>query len=228
VPLLALFDVDGTLFLTPDELSGKAMVSSLEGVYGVDLPDNPVERVDHRAQTAKRITREILRAAGLDDEAIDERLDSWCSRFSEDYLGLLAEADTSDWEVRPGAEQALAGLERAGVRLALLTGNPEPIARGRMERLGLARFFKPGEGAFGCDAEERVDLIMLARVRAGGWPVQETVAIGDTPRDVASAHEAGIRSIVIRSPRASAEQVDEADAVLNDMDALARTLLDWS
>jgi phosphoglycolate phosphatase-like HAD superfamily hydrolase len=228
VPLLALFDVDGTLFLTHDELSGKAMVASLREVYGVSLADDAVDRVEHLGLAAKRIAREVLSAAGLEDEAIDERLDRWCRRFSEAYLELLAGADTSGWKARPGAVDALASLERAGVRLALLTGNPEPVARARMERLGLARFFPEREGAFGCEAEERRDLLGLARRRAGGWPAEWTIEIGDTPLDVTSAHEAGLRSIVIRSPRSERESFANADAVVEDMDSLARTLVAWA
>ena len=88
-------------------------------------------------------------------------------------------------------------LAAAGNHLALLTGNPEPMARSRMERLGLARFFRPGQGAFGCDAESRVELIDLARARADGWPAEATVEIGDTARDESSAREAGVRSLLV-------------------------------
>ena len=42
--LLALFDVDGTFFLTPDELSRTAMVGSPEEIFGVSLPNDPVPR----------------------------------------------------------------------------------------------------------------------------------------------------------------------------------------
>jgi HAD-hyrolase-like len=56
----------------------------------------------------------------------------------------------------------------------------------------------PGRpGAFGCDAESRAELIDLARARAGGWPPEATVEIGDTARDASSAREAGIRSILV-------------------------------
>jgi phosphoglycolate phosphatase len=229
LPLLALFDVDGTLLLGHDDLSSRALLGSLGEVYGVELPDDAVESVDHAGQTTKRIAREVLRAAGLDDGAIDERLDNWCRQFSERYLVLLSAAETIGWEARAGSAETLEKLEQAGVRLALLTGNPEPIARARMERLGLASFFAPGTGAFGCEAEERGELIGLALQRAGGWPPEQTVAVGDTPRDVSSAHEAGLRSLVIRSPRATSdERFDNADAVVDDMDSLARIVLAWA
>jgi phosphoglycolate phosphatase-like HAD superfamily hydrolase len=83
----------------------------------------------------------------------------------------------------------------AGDHLALLTGNPEPVARARLERLGLARFFPAGQAAFGCERESRGELIALARARAGDWPAERTVEVGDTAVDVSSAREAGIRSL---------------------------------
>jgi phosphoglycolate phosphatase-like HAD superfamily hydrolase len=194
-PLLALFDVDGTLFLTHDPLSTEALLATLRERYSVDPPDDAVERIDHAGQTAKRIARLVLRAEDLEDDEIDERLGEWCVAFAERYVDLLAGADTSGWQAAPGGRDALERLTAGGIRLALLTGNPESMARARMERLGLERFFPPGQGAFGCDAESRVDLIDLARVRAGKWPAEATVELGDTRRDQESARAAGIHSI---------------------------------
>jgi phosphoglycolate phosphatase-like HAD superfamily hydrolase len=193
-PLLALFDIDGTLFLTHDALAGLALRDSLAAYYGVGLPANPIDRVDHAGQTSLRIGRLVLRAAEIEEP---EGLRDWCGSFAELYLALLSEADTSRWRAAPEAEQALERLGAAGVHLALLTGNPEPMARARMEKLGLSRFFGSGQGAFGCESESRVELIELARARAGEWPAQATVEIGDTERDATTSAEAGIRSIMV-------------------------------
>jgi deoxyribose-phosphate aldolase len=129
--LLALFDLDGTLFLTHDPLSGRALRETLEEVYGIEVAANAPDSVEHRGLAAQRIARNVLGAAGLSDTEIDDRLSSWCSRYAERYLELLAASDTSGWEARPGAAEGLARLEAAGVRLALVTGNPEPVARAR-------------------------------------------------------------------------------------------------
>jgi phosphoglycolate phosphatase len=197
VRLLVLFDVDGTLLLTHDPLAGQALHETLQKQFGALLPDEAIECVDHEGQTSLRIARLVLEAAGVEIGRVGDGLPDWCPRFAERYIELLAHADTSRWRAAPGAEQALAQIAAAGNRLALLTGNPEPMARARMERLGLARFFAPGQGAFGCDAESRAELIELARTRAGGWPADATVEIGDTARDASSAREAGIRSILV-------------------------------
>ena len=145
-----------------------------------------------------RIAREVLRAEDLADATIDDRLTEWCSLFAQRYLELLESADTTGWRAPPQAAVALSRLSEAGIQLALLTGNPEPMARARMEQLGLERFFPLGQGAFGCDAEERSELIRIARERGGDWPLDRTVAVGDTPRDVSGAHAAGIRAIRVK------------------------------
>jgi phosphoglycolate phosphatase-like HAD superfamily hydrolase len=191
--LLVLFDIDGTLFLTDDPLAGRALRETLTERFGVKLPEDAIERVDHQGQTALRIGRLVLGRAGVDEAD----LQPWCAEFTDRYLALLDAADTGDWRAAPDADAALGRLQQAGHQLALLTGNPEPMARTRLERLGLERFFPQGQGAFGCERESRGELIALARARAGDWPADRTVEVGDTARDVSTAREAGIRSLLV-------------------------------
>ena len=224
--LLALLDVDGTLLLTPDPLSSEALIATVREVYGVSPPDDAVEHVDHEGQTSKRIARLVLEAQGLDTQRIDGRLDEWCERFAARYVELLEARSPAGWEAAPGAKDALERLQQAGLRLALLTGNPEPMARARMARLGLLRFFPRGQGAFGCDREERAALITLARERAGDWPAERTVEIGDTPRDAETAHTARVRSIVVPSERTPTPAA--ADAVCGSLRDAADVLLAWN
>ena len=225
-PLLALFDLDGTLFLTHDPLSGRVLVETLEQTFGIEVDPDAPANVEHRGLTSKRIGRNVLRAAGLPDAAIDERLDRWCARFADRYVELLAEADTTGWATRPGAAAGLARLESRGVRLALVTGNPEPMARARLERLELAGFFPLGQGAFGCEAEKRRTLLELARKRAGDWPAGATAEVGDTPADVSSAKAVRLRSIAVTSARTEDPgELAGADVIVHDMDEIVRALL---
>ena len=195
-PLLALLDVDGTLFLTHDPLSSLALRETLAERYSIELPEDAVEHVDYAGQTSLRIARLVLLSAGVEEP---DGLAEWCDRFAARYVDLLQGSDTSDWRAAPGAEPALERLEIAGARLALLTGNPEPMARARMEKLGLARFFQLGQGAFGCESESRVELIELARHRAGDWPAEQTVELGDTRRDEETARRAGIHAVHVEA-----------------------------
>ena len=75
--------------------------------------------------------------------------------------------DLSD-HVVPGIPEILSWLGgRDGVTLGLVTGNFEPIARLKLTRAGIGRWFAPGMGAFGSDSEDRAALPAIARRRAG-------------------------------------------------------------
>jgi phosphoglycolate phosphatase len=215
VSWLVLFDVDGTLLLTHDEVYVEANRLALMDVYGA-APDGP----DLPGDTATAHTRRALSAAGFSTQDIDAGLARWCETFAAQYVRLLADADTSHWELGPGAHEAVAAIEHP----ALLTGNPPAIAHARMERLGLATYFPPGEGAFGCERENRVELFALARRRQGDWPAEQTVAVGDTPLDVSSAQDAGCRCVAVTTGRYTREELASADAVISDLTQLAGAL----
>ena len=218
--LLLLLDVDGTLFLTDDPLVGEATAEAAHEVWGIDLAPNCLAEPLHDGGLALGQMHALARRAGVPEPEIDAGLPRWCARHAELYLARLAETDTSAWQAAPAAEETLTELQ-ARARLALLTGNAEPIARARMERLGLARFFPEGEGAFGCEAEDRARLIGIARERAGGWPAAETVAVGDTAADVAGAHAAGVRVVGVHGdPKALAG----ADARISSLSSLPEAL----
>jgi phosphoglycolate phosphatase-like HAD superfamily hydrolase len=184
---------------------------ALEAVYGIsaDGPEIP-------GDTAPAHIRRALLAAGVGDAEIDAGLPHWCKTFSENYLRLLAGADTSHWKLAPHAADAAAAVEPR----ALLTGNPPAVAHARMERLGLDELFPRGQGAFGCERENRVDLFELARKRAGDWPANRTVGIGDTPLDVSSAHTAGCRSIAVTTGNYGSDELGGADVVIAGLDEL--------
>lgn len=214
--LLVLFDMDGTLLLSHDELYVQANAAALREVYGVTAARHP----DDPGDTALHYTRIVLRASGLDDTEIDAGLERWCAAISRRYVELLAPADTSGWKVAPNAAATLARIPRR----ALLTGNPEPIARARLQRMELASFFPGGEGAFGCERERRASLIELALARAGDWPADRAVAVGDTPRDIHTAREVGARCVAIATGAFGREQLAAADDVVDELAELPTAL----
>ena len=210
-----LFDVDGTLLLTHDEVYVEASRLALEAVFGI-YPEGP----DVPADTAPAHIRRALRTVNVPEAEIDAGLPRWCETFSTHYVRLLAGADTSHWQLGPHAAEAAAAVAHR----ALLTGNPPAVAHARMERLGLAELFPRGQGAFGCERENRIELFDLARERADNWPGERTVAVGDTPIDVSSAHAAGCLCIGVTTGRYRSGQLEEADVVIADLGELAHAL----
>src|SRR5439155_722997 len=101
VSLLVLFDVDGTLLLTHDEVYVEANRLALTEVYG-DAPEGP----DVPGDTATAHTRRALTDAGFSTEQIDAGLGRWCETFAAQYVRLLAAADTSHWQLGAGAHAA--------------------------------------------------------------------------------------------------------------------------
>jgi phosphoglycolate phosphatase len=221
--LLVLFDIDGTLFLTPDDLYNQALVVAAREVYGYELTSESFAGVDHPGETATRGLRKLLLANGLEEHAIEKGLARWCKRHAQLYVELLAHSDTSFWEAAPEAAETLARLARQH-RLALLTGNAAQIARARLERLGLSDFFPSGQGAFGCEADERPQLIQLALRRAGDWPSERTVLVGDTPRDIDGARQTGVRAVGVTSGHFGAEDLAAATAVIGSLRELPAAL----
>jgi phosphoglycolate phosphatase-like HAD superfamily hydrolase len=104
--------------------------------------------------------------------------------------------------VLEGAAAALERLAGAGVVQSVLTGNLQPIARIKLDLLGLSRFLDLDVGAYGSDHHRRAELAPLAAARAQrryGRPFggADVVVIGDTPNDIDCGRAAGARTIAV-------------------------------
>jgi phosphoglycolate phosphatase len=218
--VLLLFDIDGTLLLKATRAHAQAVVEAVRVVYGVQ-PQRPDGRLEAAGRTDLDIARQLALLGGVGAERFDAGRDDFRAAAVEAYA-RLCEDDLSA-HVAPGVTDTLEALAvRDGVRLAVLTGNLEPIAHLKLARAGLGGFFERGQGGFGSDHEDRTELPAIARARAGGYPREQTVIIGDTPRDIACARADGLRCIAVATGPYAAEELADADVVL----ASAHDLLD--
>jgi phosphoglycolate phosphatase-like HAD superfamily hydrolase len=202
--LLLLFDIDGTLLSAGGAREhAAALVAALAEVYELELPADAVRRVGPHGKTDQRIVREILTAAGVPATEIDARREVWIRRTTELYEA--ADLSRLATGAAPGAADALTWATAHGHTLALVTGNIEPVAHLKLAAAGLGEWFARGEGAFGSDAEDRNELVPVALERAGGWPAERAVVIGDAPGDVACALAAGASAVAITGHFAAAD-----------------------
>jgi phosphoglycolate phosphatase-like HAD superfamily hydrolase len=229
--VLLLFDIDGTLLAGATEAHRDALDAALREVHGVEAPGALRQSVQPAGRTDGEIARMLLLLAGVSAKRIDEGADAVREICCREYA-LRCPADLTR-TVIPGVPGLLAWLlPRADVRLALLTGNYEPIARLKLARAGIGDQFGPGLGAFGSDAEARAALPLIARRRAGDggmpFPRDRTIVIGDTPLDIACARADGVRAVAVASGRFGVEALGGADAVAADayelMDVLSGEL----
>jgi phosphoglycolate phosphatase len=224
--LLLLFDVDGTLLRAGATEHGRALREAAEQVHGI--PPIDAFGVEFAGRTDASIVRDMLAVAGVPGEAADARWEEVQAAAMEAYERLCPD-DLSE-RVLPGIVELLEALaERPDeFRLSLVTGNLEPLARLKLERARLGRFFEPGQGGFASDHASRAELPGIARARAGDWPRERTVVIGDTPRDIACARADGVRVAAVATGPFAIEALADADAVVDDARALLPVLEDFA
>jgi phosphoglycolate phosphatase len=222
--VLVLFDIDGTLLLRASEAHARAVREALREVYGVDPPTAP--RVEAAGRTDLEIARALALLAGVSAERIDAGLADFRLTAGAAYARLVP--DDLSAHVAPGMVAVLEALaERDDVLLSLVTGNLEPIARIKLRAAGLGRFFASGQGGFGSDAEDRLELPAIARRRAGDgapYPRSRTVIVGDTPRDIACARADGVRVVALATGPYGADELAAADVVVGSAHELLHVL----
>jgi phosphoglycolate phosphatase len=188
-PTVYLFDIDGTLISTGGA-GRRAMEGAFRDVHGA--PGPAAVEFSFAGMTDRAIVRTGL--AGLehhapDAAAIDRVLDRYLVRIAEEV------ASTATYQIHPGVMGVLAWLQTVSqIALGLGTGNVKKGAYTKLARGSLDTPFS--FGGFGCDAEDRTELLRVGAVRGAtalGIPLADCriVVIGDTPKDVAAAHGIG-------------------------------------
>ena len=192
---LILWDIDGTLIYSGG-VAGAAMRAAMEQVYG---RATAAERQAYAGKTDQQIIRETFA-----DRAHAELL-PLLEPFTAAYLQELdARRDEflAHGRILDGVVAALDRLAALPVAQALLTGNLLPIARFKLDLLGLSSYFDFDAGAFGSDHHIRANLVPIAAGRAArryGRPFagQDVVVIGDTPNDIDCGRAAGARTVAV-------------------------------
>ena len=224
--MLPLFDIDGTLLMRAAGEHAQAMHATTSELWGVDTTG---VKVPTGGRTDPEIVRTLLSGAGVDDARIDERIGDLVPALVAHYERLKPE-DLSGF-LAPGAVEALEELSAdEGRRLSLVTGNVQKIGRRKLELAGIGHHFAEGQGGFACDSAHRPDLPPIARERAaewnGGepWPREATVVIGDTTRDIACARADGVRVVCVPTGPQTAEELSDADEVIESLHQLPEAL----
>ena len=203
-----LFDIDGTILVTGGA-GGVAWQCAFRELHGVEA--NVAEHTDAGMtdpQIAEIIFREVIGREGTQEER---------SKAIGCYLKHLPDAvsESPGYRVMPGIEDLLDRLIDAGTLLGLVTGNIEAAAHIKLARARLNRFFS--FGGYGSDSADRTEVTKAALGRgsivSGGTLADGAcIAVGDTPRDVAAGHGAGIEVVGVATGSYSVEQLRDAGA----------------
>jgi phosphoglycolate phosphatase len=186
-----LFDIDGTLLLSPDRTHRYALHRALLDVYGIETT---IDGIAYHGKTDPGILRAALERAGIPPDVIDRNLAAALDVVRKD---AAEKADRFRPNVLPGIREVLDLLRDAGKLLGVSSGNLESIGWLKLEAAKLAEYFE-----FGCFADEcelRVDVFRKAvhEVRGRLGPTASVCFVGDTPDDIRAAQGVGGRVIAV-------------------------------
>jgi phosphoglycolate phosphatase len=203
-----VFDIDGTL-ITTGGAGGRAWGLAFKELYDVaasiedhteaGMPDDEVVRVT------------FLQVIGRDPA------EGELASITDRYLYYLPEtvAESRTYRVLPGVLNTLERLCNTGYLVGLTTGNIKAAAHLKLERGRLNGYFS--FGGYGSDSPDRGELTRTAIERAGSMlgrrlDPQTVLVVGDTPRDVEAAHDAGAVSVAVASGHFSEDALRESGA----------------
>lgn len=213
-----LFDLDGTL-TSGGGGGARALAKSL---HTRPAATEELRKMRLDGMTDRGIARILLTAENkpVGEHDIDEVL--------EKYLEALSlEVRERPYVPLPGVSQLLQNLQNKAL-LALCTGNIEKGAQLKLTSAGLWGFWKCG--GYGSDAEPRAEIVKTAWRRVQELGATDALVIGDTPRDIMAAHDAGLPACGVATGRYSvhdlaAHGADKVIASFADVLASERLLL---
>jgi len=214
-----LFDLDGTLTQGGGG-GGRALAKAL---HTRPQASEELRRMRLDGMTDRAIARLVLAAErkSVSERDIDEVL--------EQYLHALAtEVAERPYVPLPGVSELLRRLD-AKALLGLCTGNHVRGAELKLSSAGLWGCWK--FGGYGSDAEPRVEIVRTAFRRAQELGATDALVIGDTPRDILAAHEAGLPACGVATGRWSIHDLathgaEKVIATFGDIEASIRLLLE--
>ncbi|MCX8189194.1 MAG: HAD hydrolase-like protein [Nitrososphaeria archaeon] len=204
---LFLFDVDYTLV---EGVGGHiyAFEVALERVFGLKFD---ISKFDYLGKTDLQILTEVLKLNGFEDTLIESKMPELIDNVVSTFMEVI---DVFPIRILPGVKELLDELKRHNVYLGLVTGNLEPIARGKLGKVGLNEYFE--FGGFGNDGIKRVDLVKKAIIRANrkyGFISKDNIYVfGDTPRDIEAGRDAGVKTVGVATGKYSVKILKDAGA----------------
>jgi phosphoglycolate phosphatase len=211
--LLLLFDIDGTLLDT-----GGAGLNALSAAFldsfGLHSRAAEMPKLELAGSTDGGITRSLCAHFDIVVQDNDPSVRTFYASYLEKLRANLEGSHRHEGQVLPGMPELLHRLrDETDHTLALLTGNIADGAWLKVEHFGFDGVFE--FGAFGDDHHDRNELgpIALDRARAHNdtrtFSPEQTIIIGDTPKDVACARACGAKAVAVATGKFSAAELEQ-------------------
>lgn len=189
---LWLFDIDGTL-VAPSKDQLHAWVAAFHEVFGLDVP--PAAITGQLGQTFAEIVGAVVRAHGRPDPS--PRLHEALAAYTRHVRDGLASRPA---RLLPGARELLEFLKGQGNPVGVVTGNFAEEGEPKLVGVGLRRLLDLAVYAdLATPARDSLIRQALVSARALGFQgdYADTVVVGDSVHDVASARRTGAVAIAV-------------------------------
>lgn len=174
-----LFDMDGTLLDTLDDLTAAANVALKE--FGCPLRDR--EEIRHFVGNGVRRLMELAVPEGMDEAAFE----ACFGRMRSYYDAHSAEA-TAPYE---GVQEMLAALKEKGIPMALVSNKPDPLVA-ELAQIHFPGIFAVTVGESPQRARKPAPDMPLYALEQLGLSKEEVFYVGDSEVDVQTARNAGV------------------------------------
>ncbi len=191
------FDLDGTLARYTGDFQG--LMALLRSELMLQMCDMNSFGAALQAELAHEGALRLEDALARVLERFEQRPPPDLARIAEGAARAYAE------EIRtyPGAQALLERLDRAGVKLALLSNGPDDMQKAALNATGLARYFRVVLVSGDRDVAARKPAPRIFSLACAGLQTvpEETLMVGDNAvADVGGALEYGLQAVLIAHP----------------------------
>ena len=220
MPILLLFDIDGTLVRFRDGKSKELFSVAMKNIFGTEISEDMMP--DFQGQTDLKILQLICHKFGFSYQKLLDDIDNIWEMMYDMFKDF---ADEEHLKLLPGINTLLHRLSASDdFQCALLTGNFEKNAYLKLSPWGIDKLFP--FGAFGSDHQDRNKLLPIAIDRANRYwgedvfNLNNTIIIGDSHMDIECARSNGIPVVSVATGWLNTEKLEELkpDVVLDTLE----------
>jgi len=210
---IPLFDIDYTLVKRHPNNKINVMEHVVRKTYELN---DPIKKINYAGvgMIDPQIIYEMAVFNGVSKKIASEKLTLALDYLHKHFIAVYDKFVLVELE---GGREILERLKKMKIPLGLLTGNIEPVAWKKLEKVNLHHFFN--FGAFGNMAMKRSHLVPIAleslRKKHGNhYAMEQLVIIGDSLKDIECAKETRIKVIAVATGKHSKKELQEAGADL--------------
>ena len=183
-----VFDLDGTLADTAIDIR-ESLVRALEAE---GLP--PVDLASVRLMIGggpRLLVRRALERLGVDEES------ALVERLTRGFYTGYKRQNNRETRLFDGAESTLRKLHETGIRVGLCSNKPDELCRMLARNFGLEHYIDEILGAEDGRPTKPDPAPLLAVIERLGVPPNDTLYVGDSETDIATARAAGVPVMLV-------------------------------